>query len=180
MTRAELKSFTFSSGSESLSIDTALLGQIPKRLLSTMVKNKGFLGSVDTNSYLFRHFDLNNFPLYVNGKQIPIGGLSSDTSHEKTALMAYRMLFVGSGIYHSNTGLQIPPDTYINGCFVLLFVLTQDRAASDGHTSHPDKGNIGIESKFATALPDQISCLIYLEYDGSVYTDDNRTFTIDF
>jgi hypothetical protein len=94
--------------------------------------------------------------------------------------MAYRTLFEGSGIHHSNTGLQITPDTYINGCFVLLFDLMPDRATSDSHISHPDNGNIRIEFKFARALPDAITCLLYLEYDGSILIDDSRTLTIDY
>jgi hypothetical protein len=94
--------------------------------------------------------------------------------------MAYRTLFEGSGTHHSNTGLQITPETYISGCFVLLFDLTPDRAASGSHTSHPDNGNICIELKFAKTLPDAITCLLYLEYDGSILTDDNRVVTIDY
>ena len=42
MTRVELKTFTFSAGSKSLSIDNAVLGPVPKRLLFTMVKNADF------------------------------------------------------------------------------------------------------------------------------------------
>ena len=73
-----------------------------------MIKNKDFLGSIDKNPYFFRHYDLQNFALYVNGKQIPGGGgLSLDTSHEKNAVMAYRTLFEASGILHSNSVLQI-------------------------------------------------------------------------
>ena len=49
MTRVELKSFTFSGGSQSLSIYNAVLGPIPKILLFTMIKNKDFLGCIDTN-----------------------------------------------------------------------------------------------------------------------------------
>jgi hypothetical protein len=93
--------------------------------------------------------------------------------------VAYRTLFEGSGIHHSNTGLQITPDTYLNSCFVLLFDSTPDRASSDSHTSNPDNGNIKIVLKFAMALPDAITCLLYLEYDGSILIDDSRTVTID-
>jgi len=39
LTRVELKTFTFSTGAQSLSIDNAVLGTIPKRLLFNMVKN---------------------------------------------------------------------------------------------------------------------------------------------
>ena len=53
MTRFEHKSYTFSYGSNCLSIDNAILGPIPKRLLFTMVKNMDFLVSLDTNPYKF-------------------------------------------------------------------------------------------------------------------------------
>ena len=42
LTRVEFKTSTFSPGPESLSIDNAVLGQLPKRLLFTMFKNKDF------------------------------------------------------------------------------------------------------------------------------------------
>ena len=46
LTRFELITFTFSSGSNSLSI---VLGPVRKRLLFTVVKNAYFIGSQDTN-----------------------------------------------------------------------------------------------------------------------------------
>ena len=74
-----------------------------------MAKNTDILGIMSTNPFNFRHFDLNHFALYVNGRQIPPQGLSLDMSREKTAIMGYRTLFEGSGILHSNSGLQITP-----------------------------------------------------------------------
>jgi hypothetical protein len=85
--------------------------------------------------------------------------------HEKTSVMAYRTLFVGSGIDHSNTGLQITHDDYINGYIMLLFDLTPDLAASEGHSSHPDNGHIRVELKFAKAMSDPVTCLLYLEFE---------------
>jgi len=163
LTRVELKTYTFSSGSQSLSIDNAVLGPLPKRLLFTMVKNCDFLGSVTTNPYNFRHFVLSSFALNVNGKQIPAEGLSLGMDHEKTSVMVYRTLFEGSGIHHSNSGIQITHDMYITGFFMLLFDLTTDRGASEEHTSDPDNGNIRVELKFAKPLPEAITCIFYLE-----------------
>jgi hypothetical protein len=71
----------------------------------TMVKNADYLGSVTTNPYHFRHYDINYFALNVNGKQIPAEGLALGMDHEKTSVMEYRTLFEGSGIHHSNRGL---------------------------------------------------------------------------
>jgi len=68
MTRSELKTFTFSAGSKSLSIDNAVLGPVPKLLLFTMGKNAYFIGTMDTNPFKFQHYDINDCSLVSNGK----------------------------------------------------------------------------------------------------------------
>jgi hypothetical protein len=89
-TRVELKTFTHSNGSHLPSIVNAVLGIISKRLIFTMIKNTDFLGTVDTNLYNFRHYGLNYFVLYVNGRQIPPEGMSMGMDHEKTSVMGYK------------------------------------------------------------------------------------------
>jgi hypothetical protein len=74
MTRVEVKTFTFAAGSQFLSIDNAVLGPLLKRILFTLVINKDFLGTLDSNPYNFRHYGIREFELYVNGRQIPSEG----------------------------------------------------------------------------------------------------------
>ena len=131
-----------------------------------MIKNTDFLGTIHTNPYNFRHYDLNYFALYVN--VISSEGLSLGMGHEKMSVMGYKTLFEGSVIHNSKSGLQITHDLYIKGLFVLVYDLKPDRAASEGHSSNPENGHIRIELKFEKALPDAITCLLYLEYDNSV------------
>jgi hypothetical protein len=133
---------------------------IPKRRLFTIVKDEDFIGKVNTDPYKFQHFGLNYFVMYVNGIQVPSGGLSMNTSHEKSTTLAYRTLFNGSGIHHSNSGLQITNDLFINGYFMLVFDLTPDSSASVGHVILPENGNIRIELKFDFSLTDAITCLL--------------------
>ena len=90
--------------------------------------------------------------------------------HEKTSVKGYATLFEGIGIHHSNSGLQITHDMYINGFFMIVYDLTPDLAASEGHAS-PTNGDIRIDLKFAKALPEAITCLLYLEYENSVRID---------
>ena len=118
VTRVELKTFTFACDPQAISINNVVLGILPKRLLVTMVKNTDFLGSRDSNPYNFRHYDLTSFTLYLNGGQIPSESLSLDMTHEKTSVRGYATLFDGIGIHHSNSGLQITHDMYINGFFM--------------------------------------------------------------
>ena len=83
----ELKTFTLARGSQSLSIDNAILGSIPKRLLLAII-NKHFLGSANTNPFKFPHYDTDSFSLYVNGKQIPSGGLHLNTDNGNGSVMS--------------------------------------------------------------------------------------------
>ena len=99
---------------------------------------------MDPYPFPFHHYDLIYFALYVNGKQIPSGALYLDMGHEKT-VVGYRSIFEASGIHHSNTGSQITHDMCVGGYFMLLFDVTPDRGASEGHTSYPDNGSIRLE-----------------------------------
>ncbi len=72
-----------------------------------MLIDKDFLGSLDKNPFEFHYYGTDSFSLYVYCKQIPIGSLHLNTDNEKGSVMAYRTLFEGSGIRHSNAGLQI-------------------------------------------------------------------------
>ena len=65
MTRVELKTFTFAGGFQTLSINNAVLGALPKHLIFTMLKNTDFLGSGNSNPYNFRHYDLTSFTMYT-------------------------------------------------------------------------------------------------------------------
>ena len=69
---------------------------------------------------------------------------------------------------------------YINGYFMLLFVLTPDRSASQGHASQPDNGNISVELRFAKPLPGPVTCHFYLEFDNTISIDGLRTVSKDF
>ena len=100
VTRVELKTFAFATGSKSQSIDNAVLGPIPKLLLFTMVKNTDCNGSLDSNPYRFQHYDISDFSLFGKGKQFPNEGLTLVIDHEKTSVMGYRTLFEASGINH--------------------------------------------------------------------------------
>jgi hypothetical protein len=93
LTGVEVQSFTFASGSESLSIDKAVLGTLTKRLYFIFTKTRDILDSIDTNPFQFRHYDISHFARFVNGKLIPSGGFHLHTGHEKTTVMGYRSLF---------------------------------------------------------------------------------------
>ena len=91
--------------------------------------------------------------MYANGRQIPSKSLSLKMSPEKKSVKGYATLFEGTGIHHSNSGLQITHNMYINGFFVIVYHLTPDLVASERHMSPPTSGDISIDWKFAKHYP---------------------------
>ena len=100
-----------------------MLGHLPKRLLFAMIKNADFNGSVDTNPYKLRHYDISEYSLYVNGKHVASDGLTVNMITKRCLLSSIRLFLKGCRIHHWNSGLQIT-HMYINGYFMLLFDLT--------------------------------------------------------
>jgi len=116
----------------------------------------------------------------VNGKHFLNEALSLGMYHEKTSVMGYRILSEASGIHLSNPGLQITHDIYINSYLMKIFDLTTYRSASEGHTSHPENGNIRIDLKFNRPLPETMTCLPDLLWENSFLVDFSRNFTTIF
>ena len=145
-----------------------------------MIRNGDFIGSLEKNPYKFRHYDISDFPLFVNGERVPTEDLSLDMDHETASFMGYRTLFEGCGIHHSNSGLQITHGMYINGYCIHLFDLPPDLGATYGHTSHAENGNIRVLLKFNKPFPEAITCVLYLEYNNSAFVDFSHNITTDF
>ena len=100
-----------------------------------MIKNTDFLGSMATNPFNFRHYDLDSFVCTCKENRSPAKAYHSEWITRKR-VMGYRTLFEGWGIHHSNAGLQITHDMYIAGYFMLLFDMTPDLSASEGHVTY--------------------------------------------
>lgn len=57
-TRVEVKSFTVSQGSTSLSLQNVCMGQLPRFIVFCMVSNAAYTGKRDANPFNFKHFKL--------------------------------------------------------------------------------------------------------------------------
>jgi hypothetical protein len=66
VTHAQIKTFKAHSGSQQISINNAKLGQVPDRILMSLVKNAAIVGSTSTNLFYFHRYDMTNLVLYVN------------------------------------------------------------------------------------------------------------------
>ena len=137
LTHTQIKTFTASSAAQEVSIDNAILGPIPERILIAFVKNTAFVGSASTNPFHFHHYDIINLVLFVNGVQKPSEPLTIDCSSTFGA--------------HMITLEILTKDFYVLG-----FDLTPDRKADEEYISLPRQGSARIEARFKKPLPEHV------------------------
>ena len=65
-----VKTHSITAGLTSLSWYNLILGQLPNRIFLGMVDNDSYTGYYKKNSFNFKHFDVREVAVYVNGKTL--------------------------------------------------------------------------------------------------------------
>ena len=86
-----LKSYTLASGTLSNTNETILTGAIPNYILIGLVSQKSYVGSLDTNPFVFDHHDLASCSLTINSDQVTSETIELDVAEGKT-VQAYTSL----------------------------------------------------------------------------------------
>lgn len=180
ITRVQLKSNVLHAGIHGESIDNVILGQLPKRVIIGFVKNSAYNGDRSLNPFNFDHFDINYISLSVEGVQIPSRQFQPNFE-AGTFVDAYHGLFSGTGIHFLNQGNCISRDAFKKGFCLFAYDLTPDLSAnSNTHFNLVRHGSIRIDVRFSKALPVNINCIVYAEYNNVLEIDAARQCIVDF
>ncbi|XP_011312331.1 uncharacterized protein F54H12.2-like [Fopius arisanus] len=182
LTRVEVKSFVMHSGILGETIDNAILGQLPKRIILGFVENTSFNGMRKKNLFNFQNFGINFLCMNVDGRQIPTKPLQPCyTSDACLDVEAFNTLFAGTGTHFSDHGNGIGRRAYSEGFCLFAFDLTPDLSASSaGHWNLVRSGSVRIEVRFDKASESNVNCLLYAEYDNLLEIDSTRQVIVDY
>ncbi|XP_055385803.1 uncharacterized protein LOC129614877 [Condylostylus longicornis] len=171
----EVKSFTIPPNTSTISLDNVCIGQLPNTIFFCLTENVGYSGKRSKDPYNFRHFDMSQFVLYVNGVQVPNTAIETSFSDENNChTRAYHILFSGTGIYHNDKGHQISKSMFSSGFFILAFDLTPDASGNEICQGLFNQGTIRIEARLSKAQSSVLTAIVYGEFDASVEIDKNR------
>lgn len=180
-TRVEVKAYTVPANSMNISLDNVVIGQLPNLLVFCMVDNDAYTGKRSKNPFNFKHNNMTSFFLSVNGVQVPSQAIEMDfNATPPQSTRAYNTLFKSTGVHWFDKGNQITKELYNSGYFMLAFDLTADHAANTECGNLLNQGTIRIESRFAKALPQTTTCIVYTEYQSTLRIDKNRNVYTNF
>ena len=134
--------------------------KLPSYLVFGLVDNDAFDGSVSKNPYNFKHFDLKEFYLLVNGNSVPTQPVKLDITS-----MDYHHTYVNEfldklKLKNSNDSIGISADDWINGSFFWIVDLNVDKCCNF-HEHNSKGGTIHLKLQTKTALPKTTRLIVY-------------------
>ncbi len=139
-----------------------------RRLVVAMNLSEDFRGSLGSNPFHYRKFDLKRVMLYREGASVGCTPLRLDQNTR-----AYYNTIKALNAAHAGNGLKLED---FDNHFILVFVLTADLESSDD-TTRPELtgGRLRLHLEFGTALTDTVQVLLLGERKSAVYIDKNRS-----
>ena len=174
--RSDIKTFSVPQGQFGLTVDDVFQGSCPQQVLVGLVSSSAYSGSYATNPFNFKHYKCNFAAFYVDGQSVPARPLQPDFQ-ANNYIDAYISLVTGTGIYQTNASNNIDRYDYANGYCLYLFDLSQQHD-QQGYQAEIKRGNTRLELKFAEALPESVTAIVYAKFPSTVQIDKARRVTI--
>ncbi len=174
----EITTYTISKGSLSHNKESIFRGKIPKLIIVGMVSNAAFNGSYATNPFNFEDFNLSLMALYKDGESVP-GRPYTPKFKKKTCSREYVALHQALELYNVDESRNITLDDFLNGFTLMAFNLSPDMEISGPAQTMRD-GNLRLEVRFTTALPDPINVVVLAVFDSQIEITKNRDVLLDY
>ena len=177
----ECKVLSISRGFPTFTPDNIFLGQIPKRIVLGLVDTEAYNGSYRTNTFDFKHHNLTQVGVYVDGEQIPRKPLflKFDEAGGQNFIAGFQSRFCGIGNLSQDTGNQVTRSNYGQGYTLFAFDLTPDHCPED-HFERIKQGNLRVELHFAQPLANTVNLIIYAEFQNMIEINRNRNVLYDY
>lgn len=174
--RTQIRTFAFGPNQSDMYVPNAITGNMPKSIIIGIVDQAAYNGQYDKNPYNFKHNNLTQASLRVNGKEMPTTAYTPNFS-KNLIIREYKTLFDNTGIKNSDYANMITYDLFKGGCTLISFDLTPDACSGD-HLHPPENGTISIDFKFGSPLAVAKCMIVQAVYDCVVVIDPNFNLSV--
>ena len=168
---------TILAGNLDVNHEKLFTGQLPSRLVIGSVDNDAFNENYVKNPFNFTHYALSEISLQLDENTQPVKPLKLNCINRQYT-QSYMSLSSGTAKENRDEGNDIAREDYPSGYALYAFDLSSDLA--EGHFNLAKQGNVRVELKFGTALPNTVTFVAYAEFDNVIEIDRNRNIVYDF
>jgi hypothetical protein len=177
--RVIVKTFTVSTGNLDFSQENLFSGQLPTRLVLGFVDNDAFNGSYRKNPFNFKHYNINQLKVYIDGQQNQqVAPVEVDFDNSQY-IQAYLSIFQGLNKLGRDEGIDISRDDYAAGYTLFAFDLSPDRDDC-GTLNLSREGTVRLDAKFKSQLQNTINVIVYAEFQNLLEIDRAKNIIFDY
>ena len=171
--RTDIRTYNIAANMYGNTIEDIWQGEVPSRLVIGMVSSEAYSGSLDTNPYLFDHFNIVSAGFYVNGEPTPRQPVKMDVdggSYMQGLMSLYRV----SGTLMENTDIGINRDNYQQGYSLIGFDVDPTTSSDFRYIGKPRQGHTKLELRFKNATEEPITLILYATFPETMTIDQTR------
>lgn len=177
--RLQMRHYTIQKGGYVANIENASLGMIPSLLIFGLVSSDAYIGKRTKNPFNFQHFNMSSLQLTVNGQPFPSRPLEMNFSADNPMYArAYFSMCRALQIHRTDRANQVTMKNFAKGFTLFVLDLTRDQNYGGLCASPISEGSLRLEVKFATAVPQTLTAVIGLEFEGAIQIDQNKTVSV--
>ena len=145
-------------------------GMIPKFVTICMVPSSAFNGMYNKNPYNFTHNNVKSIGLYKNNEPTPFAPY--EPNFETSQYMReYIGQYIAMGMLGKDVNLSFTNSEYPKGYTFFMFNLNPDLSMT---SALPEKANLTLKMQFAKVLPEAVTIIMHVLFDGLIEIDANR------
>jgi len=173
--RVIVKQFTLPYASSKATINGIHTGIMPSRVVLGFLDNTDFDGSLKSNPFNFRHFNITHLTLKISSRALPYSsGIELDYDND-CYLQGYSSLF--QNIKENDN--DITYEEYKKGNTLYAFDLSPDLCSSE-HFNILKDGSLDLDIDFKSAVQSSITAVFYLEFDNIIEITKQRNVVFDY
>jgi len=172
---SKIKTYLINQGVANAHIPQIIRGKMPRSFIFGFVDAESYDGAVSANPFVFKHHDISNLNVYLNGEPLHANAIAPDWSGMK-CVSEYVRFLDNIGMHQNHTNDITIEDFKNNTCF-FAYDLSPDLCNSF-YKHESESGELTIQVGFKKALTKNTYCLLYATYDEVVLIDKNRQVVI--
>lgn len=164
-----VKIFSCAPGRGDLSENNVSMGILPKRVIVGLVSTSAFHGRLNLSPLNFRHFNVCEIKLRINGVAAQFESIELDFAKKKH-FQGYISLITSVNKMFHDTDMGIDPvEDYANGMTLYGFDLTADEDM--GHFQLLKEGKLSLDIRLSSTVTESVTIVCYLSYDAIMEID---------
>jgi hypothetical protein len=177
-----MKSRGFSMGINEISFPRVVQGKFPRKVIFGLVKSDSFHGINNGDPYNYKHYNANHVALRSSGAPIPYQEINMDFSNNKELhyMPLFQLLQTCNALFNPMHDIGLSVENYKKRNTLYGFDLTASGPArmDGGAFEKTGSGALDIEMTLDAATPDNVTMVVYLEYDGEIHIDPEGNVSV--